>query len=81
MQKIIPSVVYISLVLMIAACTSKPPIDPEGMTLCGTPRPQVCSMEYDPVCGHTENGKSESYASACMACSDSSITAYTAGNC
>jgi hypothetical protein len=81
MREIIHPVVHITLVLMIAACTSKPPIDPEEMTLCKNPRPQACTMEYDPVCGHTENGKSASYSSACTACSDSKIIAYTAGDC
>ncbi len=68
-------------VLMITGCVSKAPINPEDMTLCSKPRPQVCAMIYDPVCGYVETGESSSFASACNACSDIDVIGHTPGAC
>ena len=37
--------------------------------LCPEERPQVCTMEYAPVCALLDNGRRQEFASACNACS------------
>jgi hypothetical protein len=65
----------------ISGCTPQPAIKPEDMTLCSNPRPEVCTMEYDPVCGYSVNDESRNYASACSACSDITVIGYLPGEC
>jgi hypothetical protein len=51
------------------------------MIACQEPRPQVCTMQYDPVCGTTSNKKYSTYANACSACSDASVSGHSPGAC
>ena len=44
---------------------------------CQEPRPQMCTMIYDPVTGIDKQGKQQPYASGCTACSDPKIVRYT----
>ena len=71
--------ILFSISLMISACSAKP-VNPDDMTLCTNPRPEVCTMEYAPVCGYTDSGQ-KTYASGCTACSDKSVNGYTEGEC
>ena len=53
-----------------------------GLIVCTDPRPQVCTMQYDPVCGRIGEGdKAEwkTYASDCSACGDPQVSAYRPG--
>ena len=50
-------------------------------TACAEPRPQVCTMEWSPVCANTLAGASKQYASACNACADDQVSAYQSGEC
>lgn len=43
--------------------------------------PVPCTLEYDPVCGLSNDGSSRSYANDCAACSDSKVNGYWAGEC
>ncbi|MFV8818697.1 hypothetical protein [Haliea sp. E17] len=52
-----------------------------GGTACATPRPQVCTMEWAPVCANTLAGATRQYASACNACADDQVTSYQTGEC
>ena len=52
-----------------------------AITPCEEPRPEVCTMIYDPVCGATISGESKTYSNACTACSDRTITGYRIGAC
>ena len=49
--------------------------------LCPEERPQVCTMEYVPVCALLENGRSKEYASACSACADRDVVSYSPAAC
>ena len=62
------------------------------MTYCEDPRPQICTREYLPVCGHKDTGircvtmpcpsfELQTYGNACTACSDPQVLAYQPGAC
>jgi hypothetical protein len=54
----------------------------EGLVVCTDPRPQICTMQYDPVCarlGDGDDAKWKTYASGCSACGDAAVSAYRPG--
>ncbi len=53
----------------------------QAPTICTDPRPQVCTMDYRPVCAQLEDGSNKTYANGCTACSDQLVTAYIEGIC
>ncbi|MEA3291253.1 MAG: hypothetical protein U9Q71_02950 [Pseudomonadota bacterium] len=65
---------------ILAACNSDSDTSSgdSGSTLkrCTDPRPEVCTLEYDPVCGVTRDGKTKTYATACNACSNQEVMGY-----
>lgn len=65
--------------LLLAGCASQPPANP--VTACSEPRPQVCTMEYAPVCANLVAGGTKQFASACNACADDSVAGYVQGEC
>lgn len=81
------------LILLLAGCgTSPPPApapppEPEPVPVesllvqCSSPRPQVCTMEYNPVCAQRADGAASVYSSPCNACADDSVTGYLPGVC
>lgn len=52
-----------------------------GYMACTEPRPEACTMQYDPICGEMTDGRSKTYANACSACSDRRVIGYTIGAC
>lgn len=50
-------------------------------TDCTNPRPQACTMQYDPVCGQKDDGSSDTYGNACSACGDSDVLSWVDGEC
>lgn len=68
-----------SVLVVVSSCTTKP-VTPDDMTLCVDPRPEICTMEYAPVCGYTDSGQ-KTYASGCTACSDKTVIGYIQGEC
>ena len=51
------------------------------LVACEEPRPQLCTMQYDPVCGHTASNQYQTYSNACSACSDASVSGHSPGAC
>ena len=51
------------------------------VTSCTDPRPEVCTMEYAPVCARLESGGFRTYASGCSACADTAVVSYQDGPC
>ena len=70
----------LGMLLLLAACASQQPA-PSLITQCADPRPQVCTMEYAPVCAALNAGGSREYSSACNACADDAVTGYADGAC
>jgi len=72
------------LVVLLSACATTPP-DESGMDTaaqaCEEPRPQVCTMDYRPVCGNLADGSVKTYANGCGACGDASVSSWIEGAC
>ncbi|OOZ43603.1 hypothetical protein [Solemya velum gill symbiont] len=55
---------------------------PQELTQCKEPRPQMCTMQYDPVCAWMpESGKWKTASNGCDACADKRVAGYLAGEC
>ena len=68
------------LLTFVAGCETQP--TPTLVTQCTDPRPQVCTMEYAPVCADlVAGGGRKQYASACNACADDAVSGYLNGEC
>lgn len=48
---------------------------------CSDPRPQMCTMQYDPVCATLSDGSQKTMASDCSACGDETVKGYSKGEC
>jgi hypothetical protein len=72
------------LVVLLSACATTPP-DELAMTAagqaCEEPRPQVCTMDYRPVCASLADGAVKTYSNGCSACADASVSSWTEGAC
>ena len=56
----------------------------DDLTECTEPRPEICTMDYTPVCGLQRVSGVEqwkTFSNACTACSDSSVIAYVKDAC
>jgi hypothetical protein len=51
------------------------------MNLCEEPRPQICTMDYRPVCGTLSDGSVKTYANGCGACGDANVVSWVEGEC
>lgn len=82
MKKFIGIVLIVPL-LLISGCVSnkvdKPVID--VVQYCPDERPQMCTMQYDPVCGFHADASSKTYSSDCTACSHPEVIGYNPGEC
>ena len=57
------------------------PLASDPITRCPELRPEVCTMEYAPVCGSLLAGGFRTYASGCNACADEAVAGYQNGPC
>ncbi len=69
-------VAVLALAFSLAACSSQP-----EATACPDPRPQVCTMEYNPTCAVLKDGSRKEYASPCNACADDNVAQVLSGPC
>ena len=51
------------------------------ITYCSDPRPQICTMDYTPVCGLVDKKEVKTYGNACGACGDVKVTAHVPKEC
>ena len=74
----------ILLAMTLAACAGQrgpaSAADP-AETICVEPRPEVCTMDYRPVCARLESGEMRTYSNACGACADAAVIAHLPGAC
>ena len=51
------------------------------VTLCEMPRPQVCTMDYRPVCATLKDDSRKTYANGCGACADEAVVSWVENAC
>ena len=54
---------------------------PTVVTVCEDPRPQVCTMDYRPVCATVGDGRLATFANGCGACADIKVGSWVDGVC
>lgn len=58
--------------------TDKPVV---SVGVCKEPRPQMCTMDYTPVCANVAGKTLKTYGNACGACGDVNVNEYVKGEC
>ena len=89
MLKIVRSFLLVSLSLLSVACATSSEekneinIEPGALDLilCEEPRPQICTREYNPVCGTLQDGSTKTGSTGCTSCSDPEVIGYMMGAC
>jgi hypothetical protein len=72
--------------------TDAPKSDAPKSVACTDPRPQLCTMEYAPVCATRDTGvrcittpcpssELKTYSTGCTACSDAKVSSWVQGAC
>jgi len=56
-------------------------IGEDTLEVCPEPRPELCTMNYLPVCAQRKDGTFKSYANGCTSCTDTEVTGYRNGEC
>ncbi|MGI9227211.1 MAG: hypothetical protein ACR2PU_00310 [Gammaproteobacteria bacterium] len=80
MNKLLPFILTLFVVPCLTSCDTSS--DNETLdTMCSEPRPEVCTMEHDPVCGYKSDGTSKTYSNGCSACTEIEIIGYKNGEC
>lgn len=71
--------------VLVAACAARTndgaAVAEPALTACEDPRPQICTANYDPVCGRRDDGSDKTYANACAACAEPAVTGHRPGAC
>lgn len=73
----------ITLLSLGACATGQPnqtPVD-RLQKACLEPRPQICTMDYTPVCAKFKNGELKTYSNGCSACADVNVLSHRASAC
>ncbi len=89
MLKVLRSFLLILLSLLSIACATtvneKNEFNNEpgalDLILCEEPRPQICTREYNPVCGTLQDGSTKTGSTGCTSCSDPDVVGYKMGAC
>jgi hypothetical protein len=89
MLKVLRSFLLILLSLLSIACATT--VDEKNefnnepgaldLILCEEPRPQICTREYNPVCGTLQDGSTKTGSTGCTSCSDPDVVGYKTGAC
>jgi len=71
--------------ILVVACSTptseRAAMPASDLTQCEDPRPQICTANYDPVCGQLGDGSYKTYANGCSACGDAAVSGHRAGAC
>ena len=66
----------ILLLTTITACTVNPEQKNNNIVSCKDPRPQICTMDYNPICGFISENQTKTFSNGCTACSDAKVISY-----
>lgn len=53
----------------------------QNRIFCQEPRPMICTMDYQAVCGEKKDQTKKSYSNACSACSNPEVVSYVPDAC
>ena len=53
----------------------------DKQVVCKSPRSEMCTMNYQPVCAQMDDGQQKEYANGCSACSNPAVQTWTDGVC
>lgn len=83
MRNLLKSGILALLPCLLVVFVSVPALSRAGQDVnrCEEPRPQVCTMEYVPVCATLATGGEKTYANGCAACSDAGVDGWVNGAC
>ncbi len=56
-------------------------VKPVEMTQCTDPRPEVCTMDYTPVCATKKDGNTKTFFNGCAACTNSEVIGHRPNSC
>ena len=71
----------ITSLLFIVSCAHNTVDERQSVTYCKDPRPQMCTRDYRPVCGLTNENTTKTYGNACGACGDINVSQHITGKC
>jgi len=81
MRNTVPLLILLALLAMQGCSTPLVTKENTPHLKCTDDRPQLCTMQYEPVCATLKNTTERSYSSACAACSAEGTRGYTLGAC
>ena len=64
-----------------AVKSSEEPLVASVDKVCQDPRPEVCTMEYVPVCATMQDGSRKTCPNGCSACADAAVRSRDASTC
>ena len=79
MKLLVYIVVFVIISQGLTACMLMPNSD--DIVKCSDPRPEICTRQYEPVCGKGKDGTWQVYSTDCTACSHKEVTGYRQGLC
>lgn len=53
----------------------------ETIEVCPEPRPELCTMNYLPVCAQRKDNTFRTYSNGCTSCTDTEVVGYRDGEC
>jgi len=71
----------LSLPLVCCAAGSHQEVVDATLSQCLDPRPELCTLEFRPVCAVMVDGHREEFSNGCSACSNPDVSGWTAGTC
>ena len=78
---IVISCVFVSLTSFSCAVAPEKEVLDKKLTKCVTPKPQICTQDYNPVCGFETDGNHKTFSNACTACSNNEVISFDNGAC
>lgn len=72
---------FVTVTSLSCAVSPEKDVVDKKLTQCETPKPQVCTRDYNPVCGFESDGNHKTFSNACTACSNENVISYDDGVC
>lgn len=78
----VTTALLVTLMLSVLGCAGgQPKALDESQTACIEPRPQICTMDYTPVCAALASGEEKTYSNGCSACADVKVVSHRLAAC